>query len=104
MASPLAIRQPLAQRPINTAFYPTITTTTTTTTTTANATRTVVLKPIAGQKRVHSQISNGQENVQQQILSTATSSKSPLASRQKLAQSVPQGRSLTIVKPVTQLQ
>ena len=102
MASPLTVRQPLAQRPVNTAFYPI--TTTTTVATTANATRTAVLKPIAVQKRLHSQISNGQENVQQQILSTATSSKSPQPAHQKLAQPIQQGRTLTNVKLVTQLQ
>jgi hypothetical protein len=100
MASPIAVRQPLAPRPINTAFYPT--TTTTTMTTTANTTRTVILKPAAGQKRVHSQVSTGQENVQQQILSTATAFKSP-PRQTPGTPSVPQKRPLANVKPVIQI-
>lgn len=73
MASPVAaVRQPLAQITTNTAFYPTTTTT---------ATRPAVDKPIAGTKRLHSQINGGQENnnnnVQQQILRTAITFKSP---------------------------
>ena len=97
MASPIAVRHPLAQKQINTAFYPS--TTTTTTTTTAQTTRTVALKPIAGQKRAHSHISNGQENVQQQILSTAL--KSPLP---RQTQATTQKRSLVNVKPVNNIQ
>lgn len=99
MASPIAIRQPLAQRPINTAFYPT--TTTATTTATANPTRTVILKPISGQKRAHSQISNGQENVQQQILSTATEFKSPIP---RQPHTTTQKRPVVNVKPIIQTQ
>jgi hypothetical protein len=100
MASPVAIRQPLAQRQINTAFY--TSTTAATTTTTANPTRTVILKPISGQKRAHSQISNGQENVQQQILSTATEFKSPIP-RQPYTTTT-QKRPLVNVKPIIQTQ
>lgn len=99
MASPIAVRHPLAQKPINTAFFPS--TSTVTTTTTAQTTRTMALKPIAGQKRAHSQISNGQENVQQQILSTAAGLKSPLSRQQ---QTTTQKRSLVNVKPVNQIQ
>ena len=102
MASPIAVRQPLAQRQINTAFYPI--TSTSTTTTTANTTRTVTLKPIAGQKRAHSQISNGQENVQQQILSTAAAFKLSPSRQTPTTQSLPQKRPPVNVKPVIQIQ
>src|SRR5437773_8358358 len=98
MASPVAFRQPLAQRTINTAFYPTPTpvSTNTSAATTTAATRPLV-KHITGQKRAYSQIFNGQENVRQQILSTV-SFKSPTPPGQKTTQ-LPMKRLLVNAKP-----
>jgi hypothetical protein len=104
MASPVAVRQPLAQRTINTTFYSTATPIISTTTTTT-------IKPIAGQKRTHSQIhgqENNHNNVQQQILSAATF-KAPTfpSSRQKqttLQQPSPSKKTLVHVKPINQAQ
>src|SRR5271170_3732691 len=80
MASPLAVRQPLSQRSINTqSFYPSSNNPTTTTTSTTTVTPSTY-KPLIGQKRTHSQ-STGQENshtnVQQQILGSAAAFKQP---------------------------
>jgi hypothetical protein len=99
MASPVAVRQPLAQKTINTGYYPP------TTSITATVTARTTFKPLAGQKRAHSQI-NGQENsnIQQQILSAAAF-KSPLfpLSRQNqttlLQPHPPSKRTLVHVKP-----
>src|SRR5271167_1735564 len=104
MASPVAVRQPLAQRTINTTFYPTTTLITSTTTTTT-------IKPIAGQKRTHSKIhgqENNHNNAQQQILNAATF-KAPTfsLSRQKqttLQQPSPPKKTLVHVKPINQAQ
>src|SRR5271155_5785147 len=78
MASPVAaVRQPLAARTINTAFYQSSTSASSTSipnTIITSSTTSTIQKPLAGTKRLHSQISTtGQENVnfQQQILNTA---------------------------------
>jgi hypothetical protein len=98
------VRQPLAQRTINTTFYPT-------TTPITSSTTTPTIKPIAGQKRAHSQIhgqENNHNNVQQQILSAAAF-KAPTfsLSRQKqttLQQPSPSKKNLVAVKPINQTQ
>lgn len=60
MASPVAVRQPLTTRTVNTAFFETKT-------------------PVVGQKRLHSQITggSGQENVQTHIFSALKSPSRP---------------------------
>ena len=60
MASPIAVRQPLTTRTVNTPFFDTKT-------------------PIVGQKRSHSQITGGgQENLQTQILGALKSPSRPV--------------------------
>jgi hypothetical protein len=98
MASPVAVRQPLTQRPINTTFYPPTMNTTTT------ATR-VVLKPLAGQKRTHSHIASGQENInlQQQILS-GVAFKAPVLPTSRPKQTTVPTRPVVNAKPIIQIQ
>jgi len=112
MASPVAVRQPLSQRSINTqSFYPSSNNPTTTTTSTTTVTPSTY-KPHIGQKRTHSQ-STGQENtnttVQQQILGSAAAFKQPSLPRHPpyvLQAAAQKSRTITDVRsrPVLQVQ